>query len=187
MFVAVETASRHWWAFALRGLVAILFGVLAFAWPGVTLQVLVLLWGAFAFVDGVLALVAAIRTDNDHRWGLLLEGIVGIGAGIVTFLYPGLTALVLLYIIAVWALLTGVLELVAAVRLRKVIQNEWWLALSGIVSVLFGIVLLAAPGAGALAVVWLIAAYAIVFGILNLALAVRLHGMGQRRHAVSAA
>jgi uncharacterized membrane protein HdeD (DUF308 family) len=187
MFVAVETASRHWWAFALRGLVAILFGVLAFAWPGVTLQVLVLLWGAFAFVDGVLALVAAIRTDNDHRWGLLLEGIVGIGAGIVTFLYPGLTALVLLYIIAVWALLTGILELVAAVRLRKVIQNEWWLALSGIVSVLFGIVLLAAPGAGALAVVWLIAAYAIVFGILNLALAVRLHGMGQRRHAVSAA
>jgi uncharacterized membrane protein HdeD (DUF308 family) len=187
MFVAVETASRHWWAFALRGLVAILFGVLAFAWPGVTLQVLVLLWGAFAFVDGVLALVAAIRTDNDHRWGLLLEGIVGIGAGIVTFLYPGLTALVLLYIIAVWALLTGVLELVAAVRLRKVIQNEWWLALSGILSVLFGIVLLAAPGAGALAVVWLIAAYAIVFGILNLALAVRLHGMGQRRHAVSAA
>jgi uncharacterized membrane protein HdeD (DUF308 family) len=187
MFVAVETASRHWWAFALRGLVAILFGVLAFAWPGVTLQVLVLLWGAFAFVDGVLALVAAIRTDNDHRWGLLLEGIVGIGAGIVTFLYPGLTALVLLYIIAVWALLTGILELVAAVRLRKVIQNEWWLALSGILSVLFGIVLLAAPGAGALAVVWLIAAYAIVFGILNLALAVRLHGMGQRRHAVSAA
>ena len=187
MFVAVETASRHWWAFALRGLVAILFGVLAFAWPGVTLQVLVLLWGAFAFVDGVLALVAAIRTDNDHRWGLLLEGIVGIGAGIVTFLYPGLTALVLLYIIAVWALLTGILELVAAVRLRKVIQNEWWLALSGIVSVLFGIVLLAAPGAGALAVVWLIAAYAIVFGILNLALALRLHGMGQRRHAVSAA
>jgi uncharacterized membrane protein HdeD (DUF308 family) len=187
MFVAVETASRHWWAFALRGLVAILFGVLAFAWPGVTLQVLVLLWGAFVFVDGVLALVSAIRTDNDHRWGLLLEGIVGIGAGVVTFLYPGLTALVLLYIIAVWALLTGILELVAAVRLRKVIQNEWWLALTGVLSVLFGLVLLAAPGAGALAVVWLIAAYAIVFGILNLALALRLHGMGQRHHAVSAA
>jgi uncharacterized membrane protein HdeD (DUF308 family) len=128
-----------------------------------------------------------LRTDHDHRWGLLLEGVVGIGAGIVTFVWPGLTALVLLYIIAVWALLTGVLELVAAVRLRKVIQNEWWLALSGIASVLFGLVLLAAPGAGAVAVVWLIAAYAIVFGILNLALALRLHGMGQRRHAVSAA
>jgi uncharacterized membrane protein HdeD (DUF308 family) len=183
----VETAARHWWAFALRGVVAILFGVLAFAWPGVTLTVLVLFWGAFALVDGVLALVAAFRTDHDHRWGLLLEGVVGIGAGIVTFVWPGLTALVLLYIIAVWALLTGVLELVAAVRLRKVIQNEWWLALSGIASVLFGLVLLAAPGAGAVAVVWLIAAYAIVFGVLNLALALRLHGMGQRRHAVSAA
>jgi uncharacterized membrane protein HdeD (DUF308 family) len=187
VFIGVETAARHWWAFALRGVVAILFGVLAFAWPGVTLTVLVLFWGAFALVDGVLALVAAFRTDHDHRWGLLLEGVVGIGAGIVTFVWPGLTALVLLYIIAVWALLTGVLELVAAVRLRKVIQNEWWLALSGIASVLFGLVLLAAPGAGAVAVVWLIAAYAIVFGILNLALALRLHGMGQRRHAVSAA
>jgi uncharacterized membrane protein HdeD (DUF308 family) len=183
----VETATRHWWAFALRGVVAILFGVLAFARPGVTLTVLVLFWGAFALVDGVLALVAAFRTDHDHRWGLLLEGVVGIGAGIVTFVWPGLTALVLLYIIAVWALLTGVLELVAALRLRKIIQNEWWLALSGIASVLFGLVLLAAPGAGAVAVVWLIAAYAIVFGILNLALALRLHGMGQRRHAVSAA
>jgi uncharacterized membrane protein HdeD (DUF308 family) len=183
----VETAARHWWAFALRGVVAILFGVLAFAWPGVTLTVLVLFWGAFALIDGVLALVGAFRTDHDHRWGLLLEGVVGIGAGVVTFVWPGLTALVLLYIIAVWALLTGVLELVAAVRLRKVIENEWWLALSGIVSVLFGLVLLAAPGAGAVAVVWLIAAYAIVFGVLNLALALRLHGMGQRRHAVSAA
>jgi uncharacterized membrane protein HdeD (DUF308 family) len=187
VFIGVETAARHWWAFALRGVVAILFGVLAFAWPGVTLTVLVLFWGAFALVDGVLALVAAFRTDHDHRWGLLLEGVVGIGAGIVTFVWPGLTALVLLYIIAVWALLTGVLELVAAVRLRKVVHNEWWLALSGIASVLFGLVLLAAPGAGAVAVVWLIAAYAIVFGILNLALALRLHGMGQRRHAVSAA
>jgi hypothetical protein len=110
----------------------VLFGVLAFAWPGVTLTVLVLFWGAFALVDGFLSLVAAFRTDNDHRWGLLLEGIVGVGAGLVTFFYPGLTALGLLYIIAVWALITGVLELVAAVRLRKVIHNEWWLALSGI-------------------------------------------------------
>ena len=187
MFIGAEIAARHWWAFALRGVVAILFGVLAFAWPAVTLTVLVLFWGAFALVDGVLALVAAFPTDHDHRWGLLLEGVVGIGAGIVTFVWPGLTALVLLYIIAVWALLTGVLELVAAVRLRKVIQNEWWLALSGIASVLFGVVLLAAPGAGAVAVVWLIAAYAIVFGLLNLAVALRLHGMGQHRHAVSAA
>jgi uncharacterized membrane protein HdeD (DUF308 family) len=187
MFIAVETAARHWWAFALRGVVAILFGILAFAWPLMTLTALVLLWGAFALVDGVLALIAAFRTDHDHRWGLLLEGIVGVAAGIVTFVWPDLTALVLLYIIAVWALLTGVLELIAAVRLRKVITNEWWLVLSGILSVLFALVLLAMPATGAVAVVWVIAAYAIVFGVFMLALALRLHGVSQRRQAVSTA
>jgi uncharacterized membrane protein HdeD (DUF308 family) len=180
-------AAHHWWAFAIRGLAAVLFGILAFALPGVTLAVLVLLWGAYALVDGVLSLVSAFRTDNDHRWGLLLEGIVGIAAGLVTFFYPGLTALVLLYIIAAWALITGALELYAAVRLRRVINNEWWLVLSGIVSILFGIVLLAAPGAGALAVIWLIGAYAIVFGILMLGLALRLHGLTQRRQTAASA
>jgi uncharacterized membrane protein HdeD (DUF308 family) len=187
MLMDLEASSRHWWAFALRGLAAIVFGVLAFVWPGVTLAALVLLWGAYALVDGVLALIAAFRTEHDHRWGLLLEGIVGIGAGVATFLYPDITALVLLYIIAAWALITGVLELVAAVRLRKVIDNEWWLILGGIASILFAIVLLAAPGAGALAVIWLIATYAIVFGVLMLGLALRLHGASQRRQAVSPA
>ncbi|HEY0581473.1 MAG TPA: HdeD family acid-resistance protein [Chloroflexota bacterium] len=187
MMMDLEASSRHWWAFALRGLAAVLFGILAFVWPGVTLAALVLLWGAYALVDGVLSLVAAVRTDNDHRWGLLLEGIVGIAAGLVAFFYPGITALVLLYLIAAWALITGVLELIAAVRLRRVIQNEWWLVLSGIASILFAIILLAAPGAGALAVVWLIASYAILFGVLMLGLAYRLYGAGQRRQAVSTA
>ena len=187
MMMDVESSARHWWAFALRGIAALIFGVLAFVWPFLTLSVLVLLWGAFALIDGILALIAAFRVKNDHRWALLIEGIVGIGAGIVTFVYPGLTALVLLYIIAVWALITGVLELVAAVRLRRVIENEWWLILTGIVSILFGIVLLAAPGAGALAVVWLIGAYAIIFGLLMIALSLRLRGMSQPRHAVGMA
>jgi uncharacterized membrane protein HdeD (DUF308 family) len=184
--IDIEISSRHWWAFALRGVAAILFGLLAFILPGATLIVLVWLWGAYALVDGVLALLSAFRTDHDHRWGLLLEGIVGVGVGIVAFAWPDLTAVALLYIIAAWALLTGVLELVAAVRLRRVIQNEWWLVLSGIVSVLFGLVLIAAPGAGALAVVWLIGAYAIVFGILLVGLAMRLYSIGQRRGAVGA-
>lgn len=179
MFGAVGVAD-HWWAFALRGVAAIVFGILAFAWPAMTLGVLVLLWGAYALVDGLLALVGAFRTSNDHRWGLLLEGIAGIGAGIVTFVWPGLSALVLLYIIAVWALITGVLEIVAAVRLRRAIHNEWWLGLSGLASVIFGIVLMIQPAAGALAVIWLIGSYAIVFGILLIALAVRLAGMGRR-------
>jgi uncharacterized membrane protein HdeD (DUF308 family) len=186
MLVLIE-ASRHWWAFLLRGLAAVLFGVLAFAWPGLTLTVLVLFWGAFALVDGVLALFSAFRTPNDHRWGLLFEGIVGVAAGVVTFVWPGLTALVLVYIIAAWAVITGVLELVAAVRLRRVIPNEWLLILSGILSLLFGAVLLAAPGAGALALVWLIAAYAIVFGVILIGLALRLHSMSQRRQAMGMA
>jgi uncharacterized membrane protein HdeD (DUF308 family) len=185
--IDTETSSRHWWAFGLRGAAAILFGLLAFILPGATLTVLVLLWGAYALVDGVLALLSAFRTEQDHRWGLLLEGVVGVGAGIVTFLWPDLTALVLLYIIAAWALLTGILELISAVRLRKVIHNELWLVVSGIVSVLFGLVLLAAPGAGALAVVWLIGAYAIVFGILLVGLSLRLRGLSERRSAVGTA
>jgi uncharacterized membrane protein HdeD (DUF308 family) len=187
MAMHVEVSSRHWWMFAVRGVAAILFGVLAFTWPGITLTVLVLLWGAYALVDGALALVSAFRTQHDHRWGLLVEGIVGIGAGLVTFVWPGLTALVLLYIIAAWALVTGVVELIAAVRLRKAIRDEWWMVLSGLVSVVFGIALLVAPAAGALALVWLIATYAIVFGVMLIALAVRLHGLGQRRHAVGMA
>ena len=117
----------------------------------------------------------------------MIEGIVGIGAGIVTFLWPGLTALALLYIIAAWALITGVLELVAAFRLRRVIRDEWWLVLGGIASVVFGVLMLAMPAAGALALVWLIATYAIVFGVLLIALALRLYGLGARRHAIGTA
>jgi uncharacterized membrane protein HdeD (DUF308 family) len=181
----IGAASRHWWAFALRGVAAILFGILAFVWPGLTLAALVLLWGAYALVDGILALVSAVRTHDDHRWGLVLEGVVGIGAGIATFAWPGLTALVLVYIIAAWALLTGAGELIAAFRLRRVIENEWVLVLTGIASVLFGIILFVAPGAGALALIWLIAAYAILFGILLVALSLRLRDRGQRAPAVA--
>jgi uncharacterized membrane protein HdeD (DUF308 family) len=187
MLGVMSAAIDHWWAFALRGVAAVIFGILAFAWPGVTLAVLVLLWGAYALIDGILALASAFRTDHDHRWALLIEGIVGIGAGVASFAYPGLTALVLVYIIAFWALITGLLEIVAAVRLRKVIDNEWWLVLSGALSVLFGIVLVAAPGAGALALVWVIGAYAVLFGVILLALAFRLRSMGQRGHAHTAA
>jgi uncharacterized membrane protein HdeD (DUF308 family) len=182
MLTAMSAAIDHWWAFALRGAAAVIFGILAFAWPGVTLAVLVLFWGAYALVDGILALVSAFRTGHDHRWALLIEGIVGIGAGVVTFAYPGLTALVLVYIIAFWALITGLLEIVAAFRLRKVIDNEWWLGLSGALSLVFGVVLVAAPGAGALALVWVIGAYAVLFGIVLLALAFRLRSMGQGSH-----
>ena len=176
----VDELARHWWVIALRGLAAVLFGVLAFVWPGMTLAVLVLLFGAYALVDGILAIVVAARGGTDNRLVLGLEGVVGVLAGLATFVFPGLTALVLLYIIAFWAVLTGVLEVVAAVRLRRVITNEWGLIIGGILSVLFGIVLIVSPGAGALAVVFLIGAYAVLFGVSLLMLSWRLRSHEQQ-------
>ena len=168
--------ARNWWVLALRGVFALLFGILAFAWPGLTLAVLVLLFGAYVLVDGIFAIVAAMKAPKGYaRWGImLLEGVVGVVIGVLTFLWPIITAVVLLYLIAAWAVITGVLEIVAAIRLRKQITNEWFLVLSGVVSVLFGLAVALWPVAGALAVVWLVGAYAIFFGILLLALALRL-------------
>jgi len=172
--ILVDELARHWWVIGLRGLAAIVFGILAFAWPGITLIVLVFLFGAYVLIDGVLALVAAFRGDAHHRVILALEGVVGVLAGIVTFAWPLITAFVLLYIIAFWAIVTGVLEIFTAVRLRRAISNELGLIIGGVLSVLFGIVLIVAPGAGALAVVFLIGAYAIIFGIALLGLTWRL-------------
>jgi uncharacterized membrane protein HdeD (DUF308 family) len=174
----MQVLARNWWALALRGLFAILFGVAAFAWPSLTLAALVILFGAYALVDGVFALIAAVRAAEAHeRWWLfVLEGLAGIIVGIITFVWPGITALVLLYLIAWWALVTGVLEIAAAIRLRRVIRREWTLVLGGLASVIFGLLLLYRPGAGALAVIWLIGIYALVFGVLFLMLGFRLRG-----------
>jgi uncharacterized membrane protein HdeD (DUF308 family) len=172
--IIADQLARYWWVIGLRGLAAILFGVLAFAWPGITLAVLVLLFGAYALVDGVLTLIAAFRGGVQHRIVMLVEGVVSVLAGLAAFVWPGLTALVLLYIIAFWAVVTGVLEIVAAIRLRRAISNELGLVIGGVLSVVFGVVLLIAPGAGALAVIFLIGAYAVVFGIALLGLAWRL-------------
>ena len=174
---AIGELPRHWWVVALRGLAAIVFGILAFVWPGITLTVLILFFGAYAIVDGVLALYAAFRSRGQHVWASVLEGILGIAAGLIAFFWPGITALALLIVIAVWAILTGVMEVIAAVELRHVIRNEWFLILSGLLSVVFGILLLVQPAAGALALVWLIGLYAVIFGIGMLALAWRLRGL----------
>jgi uncharacterized membrane protein HdeD (DUF308 family) len=171
----VPVLAKYWWLLLLRGIVAILFGVLAFIWPGITLLTLVLFYGAFALADGVLALGHAIMGGNvGSRWWLALVGIAGIVAGLVTFLMPGLTALVLLFFIAGWAIAMGVFQIVGAIRLRKEIDNEWSLGLSGALSVLIGIILLVAPGAGALGLIWVIGAEAIVFGILLVMAALKL-------------
>ena len=161
--------TLSWSALALRGVLAIIFGLLVFAWPGISLWVLVLFFGANALIDGVLAIVAAVRgsASGARWWGMLLQGILGIATGIITFLWPGLTALVLLYFIAAWAIVIGVFEIVAAIRLRKEIQGEWLLALRGVLAIVFGVILFANPGAGALALVWLIGAFSIALGVLE--------------------
>jgi uncharacterized membrane protein HdeD (DUF308 family) len=130
---------------ALRGPAALLFGIVAFIWPGITL---VVLWGGYALVDGIFALVYAFRAAGERRWLLVLQGVVGVAAGLATLLWPGTTALVLLYVIAAWALVIGVLFMVAAIRLRQEIQGEWLLGLAGLVSVIFGVLLVLSPGAG---------------------------------------
>jgi len=170
-----EAMGRNWWVLLLRGIAGIVFGVLTFIWPGLSLAALVLLFGAYAFADGVLALVNGIRerTSNDRWWLLVLHGILGIAAGVVAVLWPGITALVLLYVIAAWALVIGALEIAAAIRLRKVIEGEWLLALAGVASVILGILLFAFPGPGALAMVLWIGAYALVAGVLLCILAFR--------------
>jgi uncharacterized membrane protein HdeD (DUF308 family) len=171
----VHQLAKNWWLMLLRGIAAIIFGVLAFVWPGLTLLTLVLFYGAYALVDGVLAIVSAITGGTPApRWWLVVIGLFGIAAGILTFAWPGITALVLLFFIAGWAIAIGVFQIIGAIRLRKEIDNEWMLILGGVLSVLFGIGVLLVPGAGALALVWVIAIYAIVEGILFVALAFRL-------------
>jgi uncharacterized membrane protein HdeD (DUF308 family) len=167
--------SRNWWALALRGLAAIVFGVLAFVWPGLTLWALVLLFGAYMLVDGIFAIVAVVRAaGREARWWLLLvEGVLGVLAGLVAFLWPGITALALLYLVVAWAIVTGILQIVGAVRLRREIEGEWALILGGVLSVIFGVVLVVLPGPGILALVWLIGAYAVVSGVLLIVLAFR--------------
>src|SRR5437763_9576618 len=165
---AADTLRRNWWLLALRGLAAVVFGLLAFVWPGATLITLVWLFGAFALVNGILSLVLAAKTPKGYPkvGSLILGGLLGILAGLLAFVMPGITALGLLILIAAWAIATGVMELVAAVRLRKIINNEWLLVLVGIATVVFGFLLLLQPAAGALALIWWIGAWAIVSGVL---------------------
>jgi uncharacterized membrane protein HdeD (DUF308 family) len=166
-----------WRSLAIRGVAAIVFGVAALAWPRITLTVLVLLFGAYALVDGVSILVA-LMAERDaplaHRGTLLAEGALGVAAGIVTFVWPSITALALLFVIAAWAIITGAVEVATAIKLRREIRNEWLLALAGATSLLFGVALLVRPGDGAIAITWLIGWYAILTGVLFASLARRL-------------
>lgn len=175
----VHALARNWWLILLRGVAAVIFGVLTFAWPGLTLVTLVLLYGAFALADGVLALVAAVMGGQPApRWWLAIVGLLGLAAGIITLMMPGITAIFLLYCIAFWAITMGVMQIVGAIRLRKEIDNEWMLIASGLISVLFGLTLIVAPGAGVIGLLFVIGVYAVIHGIMLITLAMRL-----RRHA----
>jgi len=174
--------ARNWWALALRGVLGMLFGVFTFVAPAAALAALVLLFGAYALVDGVFNIVAALRDARGDRgwWALLLSGVAGVVAGLIAFAAPAFTALVLLYMIAAWALVTGALEIATAIRLRRHITGEWLMALNGALSIVFGGLVMVAPVVGALALVLLVGIYAFVSGLLLVALGFRLRGVARQ-------
>ena len=173
--------AKYWWIFLLRGIFSIVFGVLAFTMPGLTIATLVLVWGAYALVDGLVALYASATggTKPGDHWLVGMQGLIGLAAGILTLLMPGVTALGLLIAIAAYSLVVGVLQIAAAIKLREEIEGEFWLGLSGLVSILFGMFIIARPGEGALAVIWILGGYAVIFGVFLISFAFRIKGHGQ--------
>lgn len=178
----ITLLARNWWAIALRGAIGVIFGIAAFVWPIHTMTFLVSLFGAYVLIDGVFAIIAAVNAAKQHeRWlPVFFEGLAGVIMGLVTFFWPGVTVVALIYIIAAWAILTGLLTIYAAIRLRDVISGEWIMLLSGVVSLALGVMLAIVPGAGALAFLWLIGGYSIVFGGLLIALGYKLRGLSNQ-------
>ncbi len=173
---------NHWWVIALGGLLGILFGLIALVWPQVTLLALVYVFAAFAVADGLLTLYFSIATHKqDERWGMLAaSGIVEIVLGVLIFIWPQITAQVFVFLVAAWAIMTGIFEVVAATEFRDVISDGWLLILAGILSVAFGVLLIVYPSAGAISLVWIIGLYAMVAGILDIVFAFRLRGLAQK-------
>ncbi|MBL8822302.1 MAG: HdeD family acid-resistance protein [Planctomycetia bacterium] len=177
-----NSLTERWWVFVVRGVIAILFGILCFVQPELSLTTLVLMFGSYAIADGVLGVYVAVtgRKELEDWWVLLLWGLIGIAAGVLTFAAPSITALILLFYIAAWAVVSGVLQIALAIRLRKEIEGELFLVLAGILSIGFGLILMARPGDGALAVVWIIGVYAVAHGITLAVLGMRLRSFRSR-------
>jgi uncharacterized membrane protein HdeD (DUF308 family) len=175
----IEALKHYWWVLVIRGICGIVFGVIAFAYPGLALATLVLLFGAWVLIDGVFRIVGATAgRASDPDWGFhLILGILGILVGVLTFRSPGITALALVIYIAAWALMVGAVEIALAIKLRREMKGEWFLILMGLASIIFAVLLLWNPGPGALALLWLIASYAIVFGLLAIILGFRLRSL----------
>jgi uncharacterized membrane protein HdeD (DUF308 family) len=180
---ALPMLAGNWWALLLRGIAAALFGLAALFWPGLTLFVLIVFFGAYALVDGILAIVAGIRGSEGSRWLLLAEGVLGVLAGLIAFVWPGMTALVLLFVISAWAIFTGLLKVVMAIAFRREVENAWLMGLSGVLSVLFGVVLAVLPGVGLLSLVWLVGIYALIFGVALIVLGFRARGHRQENES----
>jgi uncharacterized membrane protein HdeD (DUF308 family) len=171
----LDAWSGNWWALALRGGAALLLSIVAFTLPGVTLAAIVLIFGVYAITDGIFTIVAAVRGLRRHeRWGAMLaQGIAGVAAGVIAILWPAIGALALTYLVAGWALVTGALEIAAAVKLRKVVKGEWLLILSGLLSIILAVLLAIFPGVGMVVLAWWLGAYAFAYGVIGLALAMR--------------
>ena len=178
-----DYVSKNWWAVLLRGIFAVVFGVLAFGWPGQALAAMILLFGAWVLVDGIFAFFYAFSRwgERDDRWLIFLEGVLGVVIGIITLTVPAITAIALLFYIIAWSLATGVLKIIEAVRLRHEIQNEYWLFLSGIASIVFAFIMLLFPAAGFLGLIWVIGAFAIIFGVFQIALGLKLRHLYHER------
>jgi uncharacterized membrane protein HdeD (DUF308 family) len=173
----LDFLSKNWWVLVLRGVCAVLFGVATFIWPGISIAVLVLMWGAYAFADGILSIIGSFKGGQaGFPWWLLLTGIVGVLAGVFTFVNPAMTGLALLLLIAAFAIVRGIMEIAAAIRLRHEIEHEWLLAIAGIMSVVFGVFVAIFPGAGALAIVLWIGVIAVAIGVLEITVGLRLKG-----------
>lgn len=175
----LEAMARNWWMLLIRGIAAILFGLAVIFFPAISLDLMVTFLAAYLFIDGVMALLQAFQSRDHARWWMVaLEGVLGILAGIAAFLFPGAAVLTFLYIVVFWAIVTGVLEILGAIELRKQIDNEWWMILSGVISILFGVALMLSPIAGVLTLLWLVGIMAVAFGVMMVILAFRMRGHG---------
>jgi len=180
----VDQLVRNWWVPVLRGVLGILFGFLVFAYTSTAIQAFVYLFGAYALLDGVVALAMSFDVSRGRGW-LVLSGIAGIAAGILTFLYPSATAVALVYIVAAWAIITGIFEIAAAFEWRQVLSDMWMLGLAGVVSIILGVLLFSSPSAGLIAWAWLIGIYAILYGVLYIAAGIRLKSLVPSQSASS--
>jgi uncharacterized membrane protein HdeD (DUF308 family) len=183
-----KSMTSNWWLLVLQGILAVVFGVTAWVWPDLTVVTLVILFGAYAIAGGVMFLAAAYGAQKvgDSPWPFIFRGVLGIGTGVVVAVWPDISALALLYVVAAYAVVIGFFELATAIELRKLINNEWLLAIAGIASIAFGVLVAIYPGDGAVAIVWTIGVYAVFFGILLTALGFRLHGWGRQLTSASA-